>query len=323
MTQPNELLPEGAANYDSLHDFAAKTEEDWHGELEANEVNRWGDNGVLGGLFQGLAQGKPFIAALIEAVVHEAFEDITGAYEATEDAFASLGANFNGKWYDLISAADAAAYANAQLAVQNRAIVDLFDNALSDLSSYPSWDVKALGVGGGKVIQDGNGNAAWSYFLGDRGERYRWNAAQTATSDQVISTVASTRVQEALLGGQSHCRLLGRVVDTGDIGTFAYAEWTDNGASVGYSIAGTKTELKSQSTATSNGDRWDFYLTGDDWQLRRNNTPLITVGASDGTTGATSGAGYQSVGFEMFAAARALINQTSPGKLAMFSADDH
>ena len=57
-------LPAETANYSSLADHAAKTQTDWENQLSTAEENRWGSDGVLGGLFQGLAQGKPFVTAL-------------------------------------------------------------------------------------------------------------------------------------------------------------------------------------------------------------------------------------------------------------------
>lgn len=91
-------LPESASNYDGLAAFAAKTQEDWENELHGTETARWGNSGVLGALFQGLQQGKPFVVALVEAIVHQIFEDITDFFDNVGDAFDALRDGFTAKW---------------------------------------------------------------------------------------------------------------------------------------------------------------------------------------------------------------------------------
>jgi len=175
---------------------------------------------------------------------------------------------------------------------------------------------------GGTIKQDGKGNAWWDGF----GGVYRigtaiWNAATTDTDLQLVSTVMSLPVQAPKLGGHSWTRLIGRS-NTG--GTeYVYAEISNDYAAIGYRSGGTDHELATATTATQNGDAWDFLIGSatDDYAcvLKRNKVTLVTASASS----ASKGSSYRSVGFAMRANDRNLfLTQTSPGKLAVFSADD-
>lgn len=314
-------LPDYAANYSSLAAYAAKTEEDWNDELTDAETTRWG--GLLDGLFDGLEQGKPFIVALFEAFIHTIFDNVVESFENTGETFASMASNFNGKWRDILAAKDAADYANAQLAVSTRIIKDLFDDAEGDLSA--DWDIDYFdsvgGLAGGQVQQDGSGNAWWDGFgIAAKGAFCRFNTTATTTDDQTMTAVMPLAVQApAPLTGQSHLRLLGRVNATND--DYVYAEITDDSVSIGYAISGSETECASTSTATQDGDVWDFTLEGTVFTLERNGVQVLIYD----DTGAASavGATHRYVGFEMFAASRGVLGQTSPGTMAVFSADDY
>lgn len=315
-------LPEQAANYGSLAVFAAKTEEDWRDELTTTEENRW-NNGIIAGLYDGLEQGKPFVTALIQAIIHKVFDNVTEVFSNVNDAFENMLSNFSGKWRDILAAQDAADFANAQLAAINRLISDLFDGGEGDLSA--NWTVtytSGSGLAAGKIQMDGRGNAWWDGF----GGLYRigtaiYNAMTTTTDYQVVSTVMPLRVQDPKLGSDSWTRLIGRSNTAGT--EYVFGEIGNDTAAIGYRYAGTDHVLQSVSTATSNGDSWEFRLgssTSDDqFVLKRNGVVIVDTSSS-----ATSkGSDYRSVGFAMRAGDRNLfLSQTSPGKMAVFSADD-
>lgn len=316
-------LPEGVANYSSLAAFAAKTAEDWQIELAGAEETRWG-GGVLGGLFAGLQQGKPFIAALIEALIREAFPDYDEVVANVETAFIDFASLFNGKWRDIVAAKDAADYANAQLAIQNRPIKDLFDKAAGNLDST-LWDVDYFdsvgGLAGGEVQEDGRGNCWWDGFgISARTGRCRYKAADTATDDQIVTGVMPLRVQSpAPLTGNSYMRFLLRVNAANT--EYVYGEVTHNGVKLGYRKSGTSTQWASTLTAVQDGDVWDFHCRGSYFVLERNGVAVIDF---DDTSGVSQvGSGHRYVGFEMYANSRGLLGQTSPGTLAVFSADDY
>lgn len=315
-------LPEGVANYSSLAAFAAKTEEDWTSELATTEETRWGD-GFLGGLFEGLASGKPFIAALFEALVQQVFEDVTEFFDNVEDTFVSVSSNFNGKWRDIIAAKDAADYANAQLAVSTRPIVDLFDGAEGDLSG--NWDIDYFdsvgGLAGGEVQQDGNGNCWWDGFgVAARTGRCIFNALTTTTDNQIATVVMPLTVQApAPLTGQSYLRILLRANAAGT--DYTYAEITNDSIALGCRVGGTVTQFAEVGTATQDGDVWDFYIEGTVLKAKRNGVVLLTHDDSGGVSELDSDHRY--VGFEMFSNSRGLLGQTSPGTMAVFSADDY
>lgn len=319
-------LPDTAANYSSLAAHAAKTEEDWDAELRGAEETRWGD-GVLGGLFEGLAQGKPFVAALIEAILNEVFDDISETFDNVENAFNQMASSFSGKWRDIKNAKDAADFANAQLAVSNRPIRDLFDGAEGDLSA--DWDADYYdsvgGLAAGEVQQDGNGNAWWDGFgVAARGVRCRFTALDTTTDLQTMTMVMPLAVQEPpLLGQQSHMRFYARMNSTSD--DYVYADITNDSVSLGYAVGGSETEWATTGTATQDGDVWDFTAgtAGNSYYFFVERNGITVVDYDDTANDSEMDASHRSVGFGMYAASRGLGGQTSPGTIAVFSADDN
>ena len=324
MTYPVGTTPDGA--YDGtggFADYAATTQSEWETSISDSEAAPWGSGGLLGAMFAGLASGKPFVVALIEAIIAAAFEGVASVATTVENALADLGSNFSGKWRDVNNAVDAASYANAQLAASTRPIVDLFDGAAGNLSA--SWDVSTVDSGGGEIQQDGTGNAWWDAFGGvNRGNRCRWNALQTGTNSQLITIVMPTAVQEGILA-DSYVRMLGHVVDTGTIDDYVFAEISYDYAKIGYCVAGSHTVLDTETITSNVGDVWDFVCgeSDSDYHFRLRQNGVTVVDTTDSGAAHTLGAGYRSVGFEMYAASRiAFVSQTSPGKIAVFSADD-
>jgi hypothetical protein len=274
-------------------------------------------------LFTGLTSGKPFVVALLEALGTAVFGGLTSIADTVSDWFDSLGDAFDGKWFDIDGAAGAASYANAQLAASARPIVDLFDSSAGNLSS--NWDVSTVGSGGGEIQQDGLGNAWWDTFGGvARGNRCRWNAAQTATNSQLMTIVLSSP-PESPIAADSYVRMLGHVVDAGTVDDYVFAEIGYDYAKIGYAVGGSETVLATEVITSSVGDVWDF-VCGEfdsDYHFRLKQNGVTVVDAADAGTAHTIGAGYRGVGFEMYAAAKvAFVSQTSPGKIAVFSADD-
>jgi hypothetical protein len=324
VTYPVGTTPEGG--YDGsggFADYAATTQEEWEDGITAAETLPWGESGLLGALFAGLSTGKPFVVALIEAILAATVEGLTTAAATVEDALADLGSAFDGKWRDLNDTVNAAAYANAQLAALTRPIVDLFDGAAGGLSA--NWDVQTVDSGGGEIQQDGVGNAWWDAFGGvNRGNRCRWNADQTATNSQLITIVMPTAVQQGI-AADSYVRVLGHINDTSTITDYVYFEIGYDYAEIGYSLSGSETVLDTQSITSGAGDTWDV-VCGDadsDYHFRLLQNGVTVVDTTDAGTAHNIGSGYRSVGFEMYAASRiAFISQTSPGKIAVFSADD-
>lgn len=318
---PGESVSDTQANYSSLAAFAAKTDEDWTTEITDEQTAIWGEDGVLGYLFTGLEMGKPFVVAVIEAIIHQVFDTVTDAFDNIDDAFDSMASNFSGKWRDIIAAQNAADYANAQLAVMNRLISDLFDLSAGTLSA--DWDVSYTGaLASGQIKEDGHGNAWWDGFGGLTRTGYAiWVSDTTATDVQIVSTVMPSPVQQKLLGGESYLRLLGRCDGTTD--NFVYAEIGYDYCAVGYRTSGTDYELDNVAVATANGDNWDFLVgtadSDDQFVLYRNGVAVVDTSSASPNKGAS----YRSVGFVMHAADRLVfLSQTSPGTMAMFSADD-
>lgn len=279
--------------------------------------------GVGAQLYAGLRRGIPLPLAILEAAIQNAMNDVTLTFDHIGDALAAFIAQFGTKWTGIDDAQAAAAYALAQLAVKGRPIVDLFDGAAGSPSA--NWDVFHTG-GGGSFHIDGNGHLVYARSGGvAASERMRWNAADTATDYQVISTVMSTRVQSASAGADSFSYLCGRVNSAFD--TFVVGRAESGGAAVGCFNSGTPTIFVSNPVTVGAGDSWDFYV-GDPvapdpyrFLLIRNGVPVVNY--TDSAMVSQKGSGYRSVGIRVFVADRNLgTSQTSPGSFVVFSADD-
>lgn len=279
--------------------------------------------GVAAALYGGLRTGIPLPLAILEAALQHAMNDITLTFDHIGDALAAFLGQFGIKWTGIDDAQSSADYANAQLAVKGRLIVDLFDGAAGSPSA--NWDVFHTGGGGGFRV-DGKGNLVYARSGGvAASERLRWNVANTTTDYQVISTVMPTRVQSSSLGADSFSYLCGRVNTTFD--TFVFGREEAGGASVGCFNSGTATIFVTNPVTVGAGDSWDLYVGdvgGTDpyrFVLVRNGVPVVDY--TDSGMVSQIGSGYRSVGMRVFVADRnGGTSQTSPGSYAMFSADD-
>lgn len=321
-------LPERAANYSSLSTFAAKTETDWEDELRGEEENRWGNGGLLGGLFEGLAAGKPFIVALLEAVGNAIFGGVAGTLTTLEEILDELTSGFGAVFQTVADTSESVAYAAARLAALESSswlIVDPFAGTAGGLGA--DWDVEQFGSGGGEVQLSGSGTAVWDGFGGvDNEERCRWGSDQTTSDDQVVSVVVT-----ALSGAYgSSVRLFGRVVNSGTIDTFVYADvFCVSGfglATLGFSVDGAEQTLGSAGFTPVAGDAFDFYLgfdgDSDRFVLKRNGLTLVDE-VPRRPSAIAKGAGFRSVGFGMLADGDPVTQlQASPGALGVFAARD-
>jgi hypothetical protein len=233
-----------------------------------------------------------------------------------------LGNIFTG----IFNAQSAADYANAQLAVSNRPIVELFDG--SGALDSGIWTVTYFGSGGGSISQDGSGNLVWVPFGGiTRGVDCRYDAVFTSTNNQIVSTLTPTAVESPSIGAdRSWQRIYGRVNESGGANQYGvFGQWTDVDASIGCIVSGTETVFDTQPYTPGSGDTWDL-LVGDadpyHFLLKRNGQTVVNH--TDSSHVSTLGAGYKATGLSILASARTpFLLQTLPGTLAVFSADDH
>lgn len=313
-------LPDRAINYGSLAAFAAKTQEDWDSELRGAEEERWGQR-VLGGLFEGLQQGQPFVLSLLRALIEAIFEGPED-YPDSDSALIAIASKFSGKWRDILTVKDASLYTSAQVAAAGRPIYDLFDAAAGNLSS--SWSVSYVQpLAGGRICLDGDGNCWWNGFgFAPRTGRARYTAATTSGDVQAITVVMPLKVQTpTLLGQPSHLRLLGRCDST--LSNYVYAEISHDSVELGKVSGGVETVWATTSLTPADSDVWDFLpgTSGNNYYMRLRRNGVVVLDYDD--TGATSskGSGFRGVGFEMHAASRGLTGQNSPGTMAVFSAE--
>ncbi len=274
-------------------------------------------------LYAGLRRGIPLPLAIMEAILQQAFNDTVTTFDHIGDALAAFLAQFGIKWKNTDDAQDAASYALAQLAASTRPIVDLFDSPTSGLPSA-NWDVFHSG-GGGHLYQNGKGRLDYAYAFGIAAdERLLWNAADTASDLQVISTVMPRPVDSAFLGSNSSAALCGRVNSA--FNTFVYGGIDSGGARIGCRVSGTTTPFASNPVTVGAGDAWDFYVgdtTPDLYHFTLIRNGVIVVDYTDSAMVSQAGPGYRSVGLEVVVADRNFFTaQTSPGTFAVFSADD-
>jgi hypothetical protein len=259
---------------------------------------------------------------LIEAVINQVFDDVGDFFTDVNDAFVSLGSSFNGKWRDILNAKNAADYANAQLAILNRPIRELFDGAAGNLPG--TWTVNYFdffaGLGGGNIKQDGKGNVWWNAFgIVGRGARCRYNSVTLTSDNQIITIVMPLNVQAPFLGTlPSHTRVFLRMNSSGN--TYVYAEIGNNAVEIGCFNSGTERVFATTGTATQNSDVWDFKVVGTLFTLSRNGIDILTYDDTGGVSQA--GSSYRYVGFELYAEGRSIFGQTSPGTIAVLSADN-
>jgi hypothetical protein len=288
------------------------------------------DTGPLADVWAGLRRvpGVSIALSIIEAIVQQAFA-IGDEFNSVGAALEAAATQFGNKWTGIIDAKNAADYALAQLSVSNRPIYDLFDRPIA--APGANWDVfNNLGPGGGYPETDGNGNLSWHSVAGFTGKSaMRWNPARTTGDNQVISTVMPNRVQDTFAGQASFTTLCGRVNDSGTMDTYVGGQASAGGANIHCLVAGTRTDFGANPVSVADSDTWDFYVgyTGvddDHFVLVRNGIPVVDVDATDGTTTAQKGTGYQSVGLVLEAGDRSFLStQTLPGTFAVFSADDN
>ncbi|CAN5147807.1 hypothetical protein BH11ACT6_BH11ACT6_35010 [soil metagenome] len=280
-------------------------------------------------VWEGLRRTASLPLAIIEAVVNQAFNLVGSVFDSAADALSAVAEFFGLKWRGIDEAQDAASYALAQLAVQNRPIVDTFDGTSGALSASPDWDVVLSGGPGGQPVINGNGRVGWSVasFGGTRTALCRYKPLQTLTDTQVVSTVMPSKVSAPRFGIESHLYVMGRMNDAGPPDTGTWGRASHNGAALGSVVAGAWTTFQSVPVTVGNSDTWDLWLgTSDVNELVwiRNGVPVITLPSTDyDFSSIPLGPGYRSAGFAMTAGDRDFLStQTSPGNMTVFSADD-
>ena len=186
-------IPAGSANYASLSAWAAKTQEDWEDELRGREVTRWGVDGVLGGLFQGLNRDKPFVAALIEALIQEFFGE-DGVFANVAEARAAARARFADKWNDLVDARIEAGGARLLARLRARAASNVISDSQAESDVF--W------------TQPGTALSADEHRSGDHSvrmtrsadDRYLWfNTVDDGTVEPILSRPSESFYVEAFV----------------------------------------------------------------------------------------------------------------------------
>jgi hypothetical protein len=326
-------LPEGVANYGSLATFAAKTESDWENELRGNEETRWGD-GFLGGLFAGLAEGKPFIVALIEAILGEIFPDFDEVLEDVETAFEQLAAFFGIEWENTAIAQSSANNVNSRVTTLESSLLasdvsggvtvsDPFTGAsANDLGA--SWTRTSSGAGAGGFGPDGGGKAVWKKSGGlSREHRDRFNTP-LATDYQSVSVVIGFRPTTSSTGVSASTLLIARCNSAAT--EFVWAAINAAAVQVGKFASGVSSVWASQSVTVSAGDQFTFIVgtSADDRQVILKQNGVVRITHTDSTS-SSFGASYRYVGVSSSAVggtSRGFATQFTPAELEVWSAAD-
>ena len=322
-------LPEGVANYTSLATFAAKTEEDWEDELRGNEENRWGGDGFLGGLFAGLAEGKPFIVALIEAILGEIFPDFDEVLDDVETAFEQLAAFFGIEWENTAIAQSSANNVNSRVLTLESSLLasdvsggvtvsDQFTGAsANDLGA--SWTRTSDGAGAGGFGPNGSGKAVWKESGGlSREHRDRYNTP-LATDYQSVAVVVSKAPESS-----ASTLMIARCDSAAT--EFVWAVIGSAVVRVGKFVSGTSSVWASQSVTVSAGDQFTFIVgtSTDDRQVILKQNGVVRITHTDSTS-SSFGASYRYVGLSSIAVggtSRGFAVQFAPAELEVWSAAD-
>jgi hypothetical protein len=335
-------LPEGVANYTSLATFAAKTESDWETELRGNEELRWG-GGFLGGLFDGLAEGKPFVVALIEAIIDAIFPNaqevidsvvnqteqvVNDIIESVTDAFEWIASLFGVKFDDTETAQVSANNVNSRVTTLESSVlasnvsggVSLFDQftgaSANDLGG--SWTRTSIGAGAGGFGPNGSGRAVWKKSGGlSREHRDRYNT-QLATDYQVVSVVVSKPAEAS--SPECQTSLLARMNSAAD--TFVFALITHQSVAVGKVVSGTASAWASQNVTVKAGDQFTFIVgtSADDRQVIVKQNGITRITHTD-TTSSAFGSDYRYVGVSSLARGTGTV-QLAPAEVDVWSAAD-
>ena len=293
--------------------------------LKANVQASPGWTGASAAVWAGLQSGLPLPLAIIQALVQQIIQDVTQFFTNIGDALTHVGTFLHDKYFGIDSASKAADYANVQLAVMNRAIKDTFDTPEGSLSS--NWSVSYPFVGFGGVQVDGHGNVRWYKFGGfPHYAICRYNAATTATHNQIVSIVMPDAVQDPSFGGTAFTRIFLRMNPSGNDAVF----WEISHAKVrfGYMASGTDHYLGPEYSYTKhNGDSWDVYagstFSAYEFGIRQNGVTIACYYDSPTSPVTAKNDSHKHVGFGMLAADRSIyFDQTLPGSIAVFSADD-
>jgi hypothetical protein len=239
-------LPEKAANYSSLETFAAKTESDWTDELTGAEINRWGANGVLGGLFQGLVNVGGFVLSLLQTLANNIFAGLNFVFDSVEDALTELGNNF-GSWFDSINRASSAGIVGAAGGLAAGVaggvyLVDEFDRgAASTLGG--NYQLYSDGSGGGTFGTNGLGWAGWGSSGGLTRRHISRRTTTLATDYQFVSCVVANSIGGSFVTSHNYlCARMNNAATQADLDC-VYVRFGYNTVTLGYVIDGVFTDF--------------------------------------------------------------------------------
>ncbi len=289
MTYPVGTTPDGA--YDGtggFADYAATTQSEWEDSITAQESAPWGAGGLLGALFEGLASGKPFVVALLEALGAAVFGGLTAVADTVGDWFDSLGDAFSGKWTGIEIASTTATAASSQVAVLLAGSVasdvvggvvvsDEFNSSsASDLGS--NFTRLSDGAGAGTFGPDGLGSAVWTVSGSSTRRHIDRHDTPLSTDYQAVLFVPS----ELGIFTAGDAYLIGRCDSALD--DFVYAKISYYNVEIGCKVGGTwQTPFADFDLVTyaAAGDQWLFLIgtATDDRQfiLKRNGVTQLSV----------------------------------------------
>jgi hypothetical protein len=317
-------LPERVANYTSLAAFGAKTQGDWEDDIWGAEEDRWGANGLLGGLFTGLANAGSFVLSLLTTLLENVFAGVGFVVQSVSDAVTALANNF-AAWWESVTRANTTGVivTNNALAAQvsgGVAISDEFDGAsANDLGA--AWSAISDGAGAGFYGLSGTGRALWKSSGGAFRRHIYVYDTPLGTDYQLVSCVVGATPTSVLplSPGFPLTYLIGRCNSAGT--SFVWAGFSGTRVAIGYTDAGTYYELATAILNVYGGQEIDFFIGTDDddrqFILKINGVTVLDYTDSDDDS--PLGDVYVGVGA---AASAGSLEQRRPPSLSAWAATD-
>ncbi len=269
----------------------------------------------------GAVAGIPVLGPAVSAQLSIWADDLEQkAIDALNDAATAQGsANFANVQLTILTGGALASNVPGGVSVS-----DQFSGASANNHGAAWTRALSEGPGGGHQGPNGTGQSVWKKSGGSwRRHIDRYNTP-LATDHQVVFVLLS-KPPEDPFGSDAYTYLLARMNTAGT--TYVYARIGNNDLQVGYRVAGTWTALETVDITVRPGDQFALTVgtTDDDREVvvRQNGVDRLGGGAGEIiATGSSMGTDYLYVGMAAEAAGRALVDQTRPAELELWTGAD-
>jgi hypothetical protein len=315
MTQPDQTVPDTAANKGSFASFAAKTQEQWE------EEQRGKVSGRLTPAKTGFERIGADISKILDNVV-SGFFGWVGSGFSHEDSAQALADQ----------AAATAALSAAVTALQNNQnnqavggnaeFIDFSSRA--DGSSLGADFTQTYSGAGTGVWGVESGRAAWLSVADDpRSCVAVYNADETTTDYQMVGAAFATAPVWFNSGAQARNYLFGRMNSAGT--SYVYADFGKRDVELGCVVAGVKTVFETESSFSFKANALYWLRCGTVgglriFQILEGTTPIITHTEVGTTSQAGASYRYSGMGVKAYATG---FGTSPPGKVSAWAFSDN